>query len=406
MLNVLVLLILLFSYFLVGGLFPKQKPAATPGTSMPNMQCCDQGDGLNCKPVPGETINYNSATGVDNYGLLKSNVALIEHAEHIDPAVPEVLADGKPIFLNTSENKGWCDEGSDCIWEEGRAVPIADDLLIYVCLENCGADARSDGVFNVYIRLADVAINPPPLVIRSCKPPAEAKFTSKVVIQLPDSSEPPDETIQLKALTAQAVPRIPWISPHCKPAIYLYPEEKTDVNVRVHPKGKFTLTIPVYPENGWNVTAYPNGQIDYQNSSYDYLYYETQIPDTLIEKPTKGFVVAQKGLLKLFSDVLPKFGLNEKETLQFSEYWLKALPASPYYFVGVISTTNLEAFAPITIKPTPTTTIRVTLYFELLDEVKKVETPTIIPVTRNGFTAVEWGGIVKTDPLRPFSCFM
>ena len=58
------------------------------------------------------------------------------------------------------------------------------------------------------------------------------------------------------------------------------------------------------------------------------------------------------------------------------------------------------------VQPVPDTVIRVTLYFELLDEVKKVETPTIIPVTRNGFTAVEWGGIVKTDPLRPFSCFM
>src|SRR3989338_11614927 len=43
---------------------------------------------------------------------------------------------------------------------------------------------------------------------------------------------------------------------HCKPAVYLYPKEKSLVNVRVYPKGELSYTDPPYdPESGWTVFA-------------------------------------------------------------------------------------------------------------------------------------------------------
>lgn len=60
-----------------------------------------------------------------------------------------------------------------------------------------------------------------------------------------------------------------------KPVIYLYPESKEDISVKVKFKdGNFTCTYPEYT-NGWNVTAYPNGKIinKTDNDEYSYLYW-------------------------------------------------------------------------------------------------------------------------------------
>jgi hypothetical protein len=45
-----------------------------------------------------------------------------------------------------------------------------------------------------------------------------------------------------------------------KPIIYLYPEEKTDVTVRLGAPEKLTASYPKYTD-GWQVTAYPNGDL-------------------------------------------------------------------------------------------------------------------------------------------------
>ena len=45
-----------------------------------------------------------------------------------------------------------------------------------------------------------------------------------------------------------------------KPVIYLYPEEQTEVSVKLDYDGELTVTYPAY-EDGWNVTAYPDGTL-------------------------------------------------------------------------------------------------------------------------------------------------
>ena len=200
-------------------------------------------------------------------------------------------------------------------------------------------------------------------------------------------------------------PLVPWLSPFCKPAIYLYPEEETDVHVGIAPKGKLTYTIPDYPSSGWDVLAKPNGDLIYNNNGYDYLYYEAEIPDTEIRKPDEGFVVEKNKIKPLLDSILPKLSLNKKEADQFTKYWLSVLPDSPFYFVGIVSVSNLNSIAPLSISPKPDTIIRVTLYFEALDKKIIVKEPLITSIKRKGFTAVEWGGIFKRDKNHNFSCF-
>ena len=59
-----------------------------------------------------------------------------------------------------------------------------------------------------------------------------------------------------------------------KPVIYLYPEEETSVTVRLDYDGELTTTYPAY-ENGWTVTAAPDGTLTgAAGQTYNYLYWE------------------------------------------------------------------------------------------------------------------------------------
>lgn len=192
---------------------------------------------------------------------------------------------------------------------------------------------------------------------------------------------------------------------HCKPAIYLYPKNKTLFNVKVFPKGELTYTDPKYPNStGWNGLAYPDGSIEVNNKLYPYLYYEAKIRDDLIQIPENGYVIQQSGLEMLLDQLLPKLGLSEKEATEFKDYWLKSLPNSSYYFVGILPQDHIDFLESLEINPKPDTNIRVHLYFKLLDQPIEVKSPTIETPKRTGFIMVEWGGMIKADPLHPFTC--
>jgi hypothetical protein len=212
------------------------------------------------------------------------------------------------------------------------------------------------------------------------------------------------QDLQLETFNYPVLHSFGWWTPECKPAIYLYPTEKTSVHVIVKPDGYLTYTDPLYPEGGWNVTAYPDGKITSAGKVYPYLYYESKIHDEAFDKPTKGYVVSHKEMPMLFDDLLPKLGLSEKETQEFKEYWEGKLPTAKYYFVGVMEKNAIDAIEPLTVTPAPDTVIRVRLYFEALEHKKIVQSPEIVTPQRNGFIVSEWGGLVKTDKNHPFTC--
>src|SRR3989338_10405429 len=212
-------------------------------------------------------------------------------------------------------------------------------------------------------------------------------------------------SLQLKKVIFVQTPQYSWWTPSCKPAIYLYPTKKQNVSVKVNTTGFFTLTIPDYNKlTGWDVVANPDGTIETAGNKYPYLYYESKVPDSKITKPKNGYVVTQNELSQLFQTLLPKLGLNNKEMKEFIDYWVKALHASPYYFVGVMDEKSIDQIEPLDINPNPNSIIRVRLYFELLDKPINIDKPVITTPQRNGFTVVEWGGMVKTDKDSPFTC--
>ncbi|OGG03281.1 hypothetical protein A2W14_00375 [Candidatus Gottesmanbacteria bacterium RBG_16_37_8] len=226
---------------------------------------------------------------------------------------------------------------------------------------------------------------------------------------LPSPNEVPkisktDQSLQIKRVIPITTRSYSWWTPSCKPAIYLYPTETKKVNVKVNTKGKFTLTIPEYKKEGWTVTANPSGIIKTESGSYPYLYYESIIPNSLISSPESGYVVGMTELPRLFKTLLPKLGLNAVESKEFEDYWESVLPKENYYFVAPMTMSQIDSIEPLEFSPKPDTLIRVRLYFEGLKEKKLVKEPTIITPKREGFTAVEWGGMLKVDKNSTFVC--
>jgi hypothetical protein len=60
-----------------------------------------------------------------------------------------------------------------------------------------------------------------------------------------------------------------------KPAIYLYPEQETNVGIKHTFKGAILNTFPEY-KDGWNVTASPDGKLKNKadGRSYNYLFWD------------------------------------------------------------------------------------------------------------------------------------
>ena len=251
----------------------------------------------------------------------------------------------------------------------------------------------------------------------SCDTTRGAKIASGPQVSIPQQNPPlPPDQLQLQyfvfgsaAGSSQVVNG--W-GIHCKPAVYLYPPEKKLVNVRVYPKGELAFTDPPYDkEKGWTVWAEPGGEM-YQESRVKgqekvqngYLYYEAKLLDSEIEKPTEGWVVKPSELEDLLNRTLPKLGLNEKEKKDFMDYWLTKLPDSPYYFVGLIEKPQRDYLETLKVTPNPDTSIRFSFFFEALSTPKVVQEPVIETPIRNGFTLVDWGGMIKLHPGTPFTC--
>lgn len=173
-----------------------------------------------------------------------------------------------------------------------------------------------------------------------------------------------------------------------KPAVYLYPEEDSQIFVKANINGKMIADIPEY-NGGWNVFVTKEGLIENQ---FDYLFYEADLRK--IEIPKEGWIVKYEDLDSWFEINLEKLGLNEKEKFQFKEYWLNELEKSNYYEIKLLSEDFLNKNMDLIVVPTPDTEIRLNFLFRPIKEIYEIENPEIVTPIREGFTLVEWGGIV------------
>lgn len=182
-----------------------------------------------------------------------------------------------------------------------------------------------------------------------------------------------------------------------KPVIYLYPKVKTTVSVKLKVPGTIPVSDPLYPVDGWkNIEAYPDGTFNYLGKTYHELFYEAGIDP--IDPPDNGTIASADTLNNTLLQITTKLGLIPSEQQEFLNYWLPKLTElnSPYVLVSVFTPQQKEVIDHVDITPKPDTFIQFIMYYKALQSPLNIH-PLQLPDTppqRNGFTAVEWGGII------------
>ena len=174
-----------------------------------------------------------------------------------------------------------------------------------------------------------------------------------------------------------------------KPVLYLYPETEREISVELDCKGGLTCTYPSY-EDGWTVTARPDGQLTDENGqSYNYLYWEGETAQPF--DFSKGFCIPGKETAAFLEDALARLGLTRKEANEFIVYWLPLMQENPYNLIS-FQTEAYTSQAELEITPAPDTLIRVFMAYQPLEKPVEIPAQTLTAPQRTGFTAVEWGG--------------
>ncbi len=179
---------------------------------------------------------------------------------------------------------------------------------------------------------------------------------------------------------------------YAKPVLYLYPEEETDVTVTfAHPE-LLTTVYPAYDES-WQVTVAPDGTMtDERGREYYALYWEESgyMPVDF----STGFCVAGEDAAAFLEEKLDALGLTNREANEMILYWLPVLEKNEYSLVYFELTDSREAYNRLQIDPVPDSLLRMAVHIKSVAEPVPVEEQHLPYWEREGFAAVEWGGVI------------
>lgn len=178
-----------------------------------------------------------------------------------------------------------------------------------------------------------------------------------------------------------------------KPIIYVYPKEKTQINIKLGYPENLTCVYPKY-NNAWNITAYPDGTLIDENTKREYysLYYESINLKKYNESLDEGFIISKQNITTFLEDKLKLLGLNDKEAQEFIIYWLPKLQKYNYIYIRFQTLNEIKHNMPLEISPKPDTLIRIMMEWKGLNNSMNIKEQQLTPITRSGFTVVEWGG--------------
>ncbi|HQM02598.1 MAG TPA: dockerin type I domain-containing protein [Ruminococcus flavefaciens] len=177
-----------------------------------------------------------------------------------------------------------------------------------------------------------------------------------------------------------------------KPVIYLYPERETDVHVELElTESELNTTYPKY-DNGWDVTAYPDGMLlnKADGSHHKYLFWDAVNCRTRFDF-SRGFCVAGSDTESFLKEKLTYMGLNEQEMNEFIVYWLPLMEHNAYNLISFQGDAYTNS-AKLKITPTPDSECRVFMAYVPLENAVAIEPQQLETFERKGFSVVEWGG--------------
>ena len=182
-----------------------------------------------------------------------------------------------------------------------------------------------------------------------------------------------------------------------KPNIYIYTEDGTTIYVTVTflDPDLLTTTIPDY-SGIWQVEANHDGVLtDAEGTEYGYLFYESETL-THYFQTEKGWLIKADSREEQYREILSAYGFSEREIDDFIEYWVTKLDAGKDYMMYPQDTKIVDRAMPVVIDPTPEEVVRIWFAFD--EETKDSYTvPQITAIERDGYTVLEWGGVILSE---------
>ncbi|PHR32836.1 MAG: hypothetical protein COA38_05710 [Fluviicola sp.] len=177
-----------------------------------------------------------------------------------------------------------------------------------------------------------------------------------------------------------------------KPVIYLYPQLTTDVRVQLDIHGEDAFLYPSYVDS-WNFTAEPNGDLIFDDETYNYLFWEATNRRVLSPKQTaSGFFVESENVIEFLEEKLSTAGFNSKEQADFITFWGPRLAKNKLTFIHFEFNEACEKYADLDITPKPDNLYRMFMVWGAVSEVFEVREQEIKRFDRSGFSVLEWGG--------------
>lgn len=176
-----------------------------------------------------------------------------------------------------------------------------------------------------------------------------------------------------------------------KPVIYLYPVEEMDVSIELSIHGEDAFYYPSY-ENGWQVSAHPNGDLTIDDKTYSYLFWEANSEEYDLDYK-EGFVVRKPEVVEFLEVRLTESGLTAKEQADFITFWGPQLAQNDQNFVHFIFNETCNEFADLTIIPRPDHIFRIYMIWQPIERTFQVKQQEMKVINREGFSVLEWGGM-------------
>ncbi len=185
---------------------------------------------------------------------------------------------------------------------------------------------------------------------------------------------------------------VAYVGGYSKPVLYLYPEKACDVSVTFEHHEQLTVTYPAY-NDGWNVSVMADGTItDTRGREYYALYWEESgfVPTDF----STGFCVKAEDASDFLENKLEQIGLTEREANEFIMYWLPVMQSNGTSLVYFELTASREGYNALQITPQPDSMLRMAMHIKAVDAPVKVTEQRLPHFEREGFTVVEWGGVI------------
>ncbi len=181
-----------------------------------------------------------------------------------------------------------------------------------------------------------------------------------------------------------------------KPNIYLYNDrlcnlQQMDIHIEFLRPDLLLKTIPEYDANtGWNVRVSGEGTLSVNREKYEYLFYESQT-DLGGVQTEYGVRIPVEGRRDALNRAIEGYAFNKREKEDFLEFWCEKLDAETEYVMYPQETEKVDKMMPLSLSEKPDNYRRLWYAFSP-DNGQEIKEYMAMPIERDGFTLVEWGG--------------